>query len=64
MRACGVNFPDLLMIRDLYQYKPPRPFAPGAEVSGVVDAVGEGVDKVLSTAFWAATALLIVRLFK
>jgi NADPH2:quinone reductase len=46
VRACGVNFPDLLMIRDLYQYKPPRPFAPGAEVSGVVDTVGEGVDKV------------------
>jgi NADPH2:quinone reductase len=46
VRACGVNFPDLLMIRDLYQYKPPRPFAPGAEVAGVVDAVGEGVDKV------------------
>jgi NADPH:quinone reductase len=46
VRACGVNFPDLLMIRDLYQYKPPRPFAPGAEVSGVVDAVGEGVDRV------------------
>jgi len=46
VRACGVNFPDLLMIRDLYQYKPPRPFAPGSEVSGVVDVVGEGVDKV------------------
>src|SRR5579862_6531451 len=46
VHACGVNFPDLLMIRDLYQYKPPRPFAPGAEVSGIVDAVGEGVDKV------------------
>ncbi len=46
VRACGVNFPDLLMIRDLYQYKPPRPFAPGSEVAGIVDAVGEGVDKV------------------
>jgi NADPH:quinone reductase len=43
VRACGVNFPDLLIIQDLYQYKPPRPFAPGAEVAGVVDAVGEGV---------------------
>jgi NADPH:quinone reductase len=43
VRACGVNFPDLLMIQDLYQYKPPRPFSPGAEVSGVIDAVGEGV---------------------
>jgi NADPH2:quinone reductase len=46
VRACGVNFPDLLIIQDLYQYKPPRPFAPGAEVAGVVDAVGEGVENV------------------
>jgi len=43
VRACGVNYPDLLIIQDLYQYKPLRPFAPGAEVAGVVDAVGEGV---------------------
>jgi NADPH2:quinone reductase len=33
VRACGVNFPDLLIIQDLYQDKPPRPFAPGAEVA-------------------------------
>lgn len=46
VRACGVNFPDLLVIRDLYQYKPPRPFAPGSEVAGIVDAVGAGVDRV------------------
>jgi NADPH2:quinone reductase len=46
VRACGVNFPDLLIIQDLYQYKPPRPFAPGAEVAGAVDAVGEGVENV------------------
>jgi NADPH2:quinone reductase len=46
VRACGVNFPDMLIIQDLYQYKPPRPFAPGAEVAGVVDAVGEGVRHV------------------
>jgi NADPH:quinone reductase len=46
VRACGVNFPDLLIIQDLYQYKPPRPFAPGAEVAGIVDAVGEGVENV------------------
>jgi len=44
VRACGVNYPDLLIIQDLYQYKPPRPFAPGAEIAGVVDAVGEGVE--------------------
>jgi NADPH2:quinone reductase len=43
VKACGVNFPDTLIIRDLYQFRPPRPFSPGAEVAGVVDAVGEGV---------------------
>src|ERR1700704_4364200 len=46
VRACGINYPDLLIIQDLYQYKPPRPFAPGAEVAGVVDAVGDGVEHV------------------
>lgn len=48
VRACAINFPDLLIIQDLYQYKPPRPFAPGAEVAGVVDAVGEGVGNLRS----------------
>lgn len=43
VRACGVNYPDLLIIQDLYQFKPPRPFSPGSEVAGVVDSVGEGV---------------------
>jgi NADPH2:quinone reductase len=46
VHACGVNFPDLLIIQDLYQYKPPRPFIPGGEVAGIVEAIGEGVDKV------------------
>jgi NADPH2:quinone reductase len=46
VRAVGVNFPDLLIIQDLYQIKPPRPFAPGGELSGVVDVVGEGVTNV------------------
>ncbi|NNE41721.1 MAG: NADPH:quinone oxidoreductase family protein [Marinicaulis sp.] len=43
VKAAGVNFPDTLIIRDLYQFKPPRPFAPGGEVAGVIDAVGDGV---------------------
>jgi NADPH2:quinone reductase len=43
VKAAGVNFPDTLIIRDLYQFKPPRPFAPGGEVAGVVEAVGDGV---------------------
>ncbi len=45
-RAASINFPDTLMIRDLYQFKPQRPFAPGGEVAGVVEAVGEGVTRV------------------
>src|SRR3954471_5046522 len=43
VKACGVNYPDVLIIEDKYQFKPERPFAPGGEVSGVVTAVGEGV---------------------
>jgi NADPH:quinone reductase len=43
VKACGVNYPDVLIIEDRYQFKPPRPFAPGGEVAGVVEAVGEGV---------------------
>jgi NADPH2:quinone reductase len=46
VRAVGVNFPDLLIIQDLYQIKPPRPFAPGGELSGVVEVLGEGVTNV------------------
>lgn len=43
VRACAINFPDTLIIRDLYQFKPQRPFAPGGEIAGVIEAVGEGV---------------------
>jgi len=43
VKACGVNYPDLLIIEDRYQFKPPRPFAPGGEVAGTVAAVGPGV---------------------
>ncbi|WP_037306835.1 NADPH:quinone oxidoreductase family protein [Ruegeria halocynthiae] len=43
VKAAGVNFPDTLMIQDLYQIKPPRPFAPGGEIAGEVTAIGEGV---------------------
>ena len=44
VRACGVNYPDALMIEDKYQFRPARPFAPGGEVAGEVLAVGEGVE--------------------
>lgn len=43
VKACSINYPDVLIIKDMYQFKPPRPFAPGGEASGVVDAVGDGV---------------------
>ena len=43
VKACAINFPDTLIIRDMYQFKPERPFAPGGELAGVVEAVGEGV---------------------
>jgi NADPH2:quinone reductase len=46
IEACAVNFPDVLMIQDMYQFKPPLPFSPGAEVAGVVSAIGEGVEGV------------------
>jgi NADPH2:quinone reductase len=43
MKAAGVNFPDGLMVRGEYQIKPPRPFTPGNEVSGIISQVGPGV---------------------
>ena len=43
IKAASLNFPDLLIVQGKYQMKPPLPFVPGAEFSGVVEAVGEGV---------------------
>jgi len=43
VRACGVNFPDTLMIAGKYQRKPALPFSPGGEVAGTIKAVGPGV---------------------
>jgi NADPH:quinone reductase len=42
-KAAGVNFPDVLIIQNKYQFKPPLPFSPGSELAGVVKAVGAGV---------------------
>ena len=53
VRYCGINYPDVLVIEDKYQFKPPRPFAPGSEMSGVIDAVGDGV-----TAFKVGDAVI------
>ncbi len=41
--ACGVNFPDTLIIENKYQYKPELPFSPGGEVAGIIDDLGKGV---------------------
>ncbi len=62
VRACGVNFPDTLIIRDLYQFKPPLPFSPGSDIAGVVKAVGASVthvsvgDEVIALANWGGYA--------
>ncbi|TPG12227.1 NADPH:quinone oxidoreductase family protein [Sphingomonas oligophenolica] len=55
VKACAINYPDVLIIEDKYQFKPARPFAPGGEIAGVVDSVGEGVtdwqvgDRIMGT---------------
>lgn len=55
VKACSINYPDVLIIEDKYQFKPPRPFAPGSEIAGIVESVGEGVtgwapgDRVIAT---------------
>lgn len=62
IKACGVNYPDVLMIQDMYQFKPERPFAPGGEVAGIVEAVGDGVthvkpgQRVLASVGWGGMA--------
>ncbi len=46
LRACGVNFPDILMVAGKYQFKPEMPFSPGAEMAGDVIEVGDGVEGI------------------
>lgn len=66
VKACGVNFPDTLIIRDLYQFKPTLPFAPGSDVAGVIKAVGSDVshlsvgDRVITLINWGGFAELAV----
>jgi NADPH:quinone reductase len=43
IRAASLNFPDLLIVQNKYQMKPPLPFVPGSEYAGVIEAVGAGV---------------------
>lgn len=62
VKATGVNFPDKLIIEDKYQFKPKRPFSPGAEFAGVVEAIGSGVcslalgDRVMGFSRWGSMA--------
>ena len=61
-KAASVNFPDVLIIQNKYQMKPPLPFSPGSELSGIVKAVGEGVsgfnpgDRVMAVTGYGAFA--------
>ncbi len=62
VKAASVNFPDTLIIQNLYQFKPELPFSPGGECAGVVLKVGEGVtsvkpgDSVIAFTGWGAFA--------
>jgi NADPH2:quinone reductase len=62
IHACGVNYPDVLIIEDKYQFKPERPFSPGGEVAGVIESVGPGVtslkvgDRVIGSTGWGGMA--------
>ncbi|HEX7784517.1 MAG TPA: NADPH:quinone oxidoreductase family protein [Sphingobium sp.] len=44
VKACGINFPDALIIENKYQFKPELPFSPGGEVSGIITSLGSGVE--------------------
>jgi NADPH:quinone reductase-like Zn-dependent oxidoreductase/acyl dehydratase len=63
--TCGVNFPDLLLIQQLYQFQPPLPFSPGGEAAGTIVSVGKAVqhfktgDRVLAISGWGGFAELV-----
>src|SRR5256886_12427446 len=66
VKASGVNFPDVLLIQNKYQFKPELPFSPGSEIAGVVRQVGEGVhgfmpgDRVMAHVRWGGYAEEVV----
>jgi NADPH2:quinone reductase len=62
VKAAGVNFPDVLIIENKYQFRPPLPFSPGGEVAGIVKELGPGVtnvkvgDRVIGSTGWGGFA--------
>ncbi|MFY0652505.1 MAG: NADPH:quinone oxidoreductase family protein [Cyclobacteriaceae bacterium] len=62
VKACGLNFPDTLIIQGKYQFQPDMPFSPGGEVAGIIKEIGEGVthlkvgDRVMSGTGWGGFA--------
>ena len=62
VKAASLNFPDVLIIQNKYQFKPPLPFSPGSELAGVVKEIGPGVqgwrpgDKVIAFTTYGAFA--------
>ena len=62
VKAASLNFPDVLIIQNKYQFKPPLPFSPGSELAGVVKEAGEGVsawqpgDRVMAFTTYGAFA--------
>ncbi|MFN9804606.1 MAG: zinc-binding dehydrogenase [Bacteroidota bacterium] len=65
VEACGINFPDLLLIQRLYQFQPPLPFSPGGEVAGTIVATGQAAnrfqpgDRVMAVTGWGGFAELV-----
>lgn len=66
VKACGVNFPDLLIIQNKYQFKPTLPFSPGGEISGIIESVGSKVenwkvgDRVVALCGWGGFAEKVI----
>ena len=66
VHAAAINYPDVIIIEDKYQIKPPRPFAPGGEIAGEVTALGDGVtgwnvgDRIIAVPGWGGLAQTVV----